>query len=68
MGLPTPEDNEKAYTASDISRYAENFRGKRFYLVHGTADDNVHYQQSLMLAKALEKADVLFRQQVCCPI
>jgi len=63
MGLPTPEDNEKAYVDSDISRSAENFRNKKFYLIHGTADDNVHYQQSMMLAKSLEAADVLFRQQ-----
>jgi len=63
MGLPTPEDNEKAYVESDISRLAGNFRNKKFYLVHGTADDNVHYQQSMMLAKSLEAADVLFRQQ-----
>ena len=64
MGLPTPDDNQKAYIDSDICLKANNFRGKQFYLIHGTADDNVHYQQSLMLAKALEGADVLFRQQV----
>ena len=31
-------------------------------MVHGTADDNVHYQQSMMLTRALEEADVLFKQ------
>ena len=30
-------------------------------MVHGTADDNVHYQQSMMFSRALEEADVLFR-------
>lgn len=64
MGLPTPDDNLIAYDDSDLAKYAENFKGKQFYLIHGTADDNVHYQQSLMLAKALENVDVLFRQQV----
>lgn len=64
MGLPTNEDNLKAYEDSDLCKYPERFRGKQFYLIHGTADDNVHYQQSLMLAKALEGADILFRQQV----
>jgi hypothetical protein len=39
---------------------AENFR-KKFYFVNGTADDNVHYQQT---SRALEAADALFRQQV----
>lgn len=64
MGLPTPEDNAKSYDDSDLCKKAEKFRGKQLYLIHGTADDNVHYQQSLMLAKSLEEADVLFRQQV----
>lgn len=64
MGLPTAGDNQKGYEDSDLTRLAENFRHKKFYLIHGTADDNVHYQHSLMLAKALEAADVLFRQQV----
>ena len=64
MGLPTANDNLKAYEDSDICKKADNFRGKQFYLIHGTGDDNVHYQQSLMLAKSLEAADVLFRQQV----
>ncbi|KAA0186174.1 hypothetical protein HAZT_HAZT006020 [Hyalella azteca] len=64
MGLPTPEDNLKAYEASDVTRLADNFKGKDFLLIHGTADDNVHYQQSMMLARALEKADVLFSSQV----
>ena len=64
MGLPTPNDNLKAYEASDVTRQVENFRNKEFFLIHGTADDNVHYQQSMMLARALEKADILFSSQV----
>lgn len=63
MGLPTANDNLKAYNDSDLCLKANNFRGKQFYLIHGTGDDNVHYQQSLMLARSLEAADVLFRQQ-----
>jgi len=63
MGLPTPDDNLAAYEASDVTRMADNFRGKKFFLIHGTADDNVHYQQSMMLARVLEKADILFSSQ-----
>ncbi|XP_043501996.1 venom dipeptidyl peptidase 4 isoform X1 [Polistes fuscatus] len=62
MGLPTPEDNLKGYNETDISRRVEGIRGKKFMLIHGTGDDNVHYQQSLALAKSLEESDILFEQ------
>lgn len=62
MGLPTPEDNLEAYKKSDVTAQAEKLRNKKLLIVHGTADDNVHYQQSMMLTRALEEADVLFQQ------
>jgi dipeptidyl-peptidase-4 len=61
MGLP--EDYPEAYERSDLTENPEGFRNKLYYLIHGNADDNVHYQQSMMLSKALETHDVLFRQQ-----
>lgn len=64
MGLPTPDDNEFGYNNTDITRNAESFKNKLFFLIHGNADDNVHYQQSMLLAKALEYADVMFQQLV----
>ncbi|KAK2581827.1 hypothetical protein KPH14_002294 [Odynerus spinipes] len=62
MGLPTPDDNLYGYNETDVSRRVEGIRGKKFLVVHGSGDDNVHYQQSLALAKALEMADILFQQ------
>ena len=45
-----------------LSHQARKLANKKYLMVHGTADDNVHYQQSMMLARAMEEADVLFRQ------
>ncbi|ODN01619.1 Venom dipeptidyl peptidase 4 [Orchesella cincta] len=62
MGLPTENDNAQSYIDSAVTLDVENFKQKQFMLVHGNADDNVHYQQSMVLARALENADVFFHQ------
>ncbi|XP_021935063.1 venom dipeptidyl peptidase 4-like [Zootermopsis nevadensis] len=62
MGLPSTHDNLKGYINAALTRISSNIRNKQYLLVHGTLDDNVHYQQSMMLAKALEHNDVLFQQ------
>lgn len=63
MGLPTVADNLAGYEQAQLLNKVDNIRTKMYYLIHGTLDDNVHYQQSLMLAKVLEQKDILFRQQ-----
>ncbi|XP_034243317.1 venom dipeptidyl peptidase 4 isoform X2 [Thrips palmi] len=63
MGLPTEGDNRAGYRRAQLTNKVENLRHKLFLLIHGTLDDNVHYQQSMILSRALEENDILFRQQ-----
>lgn len=62
MGLPTPQDNLSGYNRTDITRRVGGIRGKKYMLIHGTGDDNVHYQQAMALTKSLERNDILFEQ------
>ena len=41
--MSTPQDNPDGYVAGSPISYAENLRGN-LLLIHGTGDDNVHYQ------------------------
>ncbi|KAF9812073.1 hypothetical protein SFRURICE_021430 [Spodoptera frugiperda] len=62
MGLPTEEDNLKGYQAGDVTLLAEKLRGHDFFIMHGNADDNVHYQNAAKLIKALQELDIPFEQ------
>jgi hypothetical protein len=64
MGSPNVTSNYQGYAEADICNKVEHLRNKMFYLVHGAADDNVQFQQSMILAYHLAKKGILFRQQV----
>jgi len=50
--LQTPQVNADGYDANSPSTYASRLKGK-FLLIHGTGDDNVHFQNSVVLHQAL---------------
>ncbi len=57
MGLP--DDNAEGYKQGSPVTHAANLKGN-LLLVHGTGDDNVHYQGSERLINALIKANKQF--------
>jgi dipeptidyl-peptidase 4 len=61
MGLP--KDNAKGYDEWSMPKAAAKLQGALF-LVHGTSDDNVHFQNSVQMIDALIKADKAFRLMI----
>lgn len=50
-----PDDNPEGYREGSPVHHAAKLRG-RFLLIHGTMDDNVHFQNGARLASALQDA------------
>ena len=60
--MRTPQENPNGYDCSPLHRY-EKLKGD-LLLMHGLADDNVHFQNTAELSEALVQAGVLFDMQV----
>ncbi|KAJ4858265.1 prolyl oligopeptidase family domain-containing protein [Trichoderma breve] len=56
--MRTPQDNDRGYSLSKVSNATALGENKRFLLMHGVADDNVHFQNSLTLLDSLDLAGV----------
>lgn len=58
-----PQENEKGYDEGSAVKLAANLRG-RLMLYYGTADNNVHQNNSMQLIQALQRAGKSFEVQV----
>ena len=61
--MRTPKENFEGYAATSPIRLAKDLQGK-LLLIHGTADDNVHFQQTMDYAESLVQAGKQFEMQV----
>uniref|UniRef100_A0A674MU71 Dipeptidyl-peptidase 4 n=1 Tax=Takifugu rubripes TaxID=31033 RepID=A0A674MU71_TAKRU len=55
-----PSENSLGYSNSTVTERAKNFHSVKYLLVHGTADDNVHFQQAAEISEALVEEQVDF--------
>ncbi len=57
--MRTPQENESGYENGSPLNYAGSLEGK-YLLIHGTADDNVHFQNSVEMVTSLTRANKHF--------
>ena len=57
--MQTPQENASGYDDNSPLNFANKLKGK-FLLIHGTADDNVHFQNSMRMIESLVQANKQF--------
>ena len=57
--MRTPQENADGYDSNSPINHVDKLKGK-YLLIHGMADDNVHFQNSTDMVSALVKADKQF--------
>ncbi len=61
--MRTPKENKKGYDETSPMHLAGDLQG-RLLLIHGTADDNVHFKQSMDYAEELVQAGKQFEMHM----
>ena len=61
--MRTPQENPNGYDDNSPIHHAEKLKGK-FLLIHGSADDNVHFQNAMVFAEKLVQAGRQFEMQI----
>lgn len=57
--MRTPAENENGYDKNSPINFVDQLKGK-YLLIHGSGDDNVHYQNTMEMINALVRADKQF--------
>ena len=57
--MTTPQENPTGYDQNSPINFTDKLKGN-FLLVHGTADDNVHFQNSMQMIEALVQSNKQF--------
>lgn len=61
--LQRPQDNPEGYDDNSPLNFADRLKGN-YLLIHGTGDDNVHFQNSAAMVTALEEAGKHFEFRI----
>ena len=61
--MRTPQENPEGYDMNSPLNYADQLNGK-FLIIHGSADDNVHVQNTMRIVEALIQANKQFEWMI----
>ncbi|MER3472102.1 MAG: S9 family peptidase [Chitinophagaceae bacterium] len=57
--MRTPQENKSGYDENAPLNFVDRIKGK-FLIIHGTADDNVHFQNSVQMVEAMVQKGIDF--------